>query len=81
MSLLLSIPKLLWESCKGEVEGAGHVHHQRCGSDKSKWIDARTVPSCLLGGGEGKLVATEGRFAAILSRYYGYICVCMYRSP
>ena len=52
MSLLLSIPKLLWESCKGEVEGAGRVYHQRCGSDKSKWIDARTVPSFLSGGGQ-----------------------------
>ena len=45
MSLLLSIPKLLRESCKGELESAGRVYHQRCGSDKSKWIDARTVPS------------------------------------
>ena len=26
--------RLLWESCKGELEGAGLVYHQRLGSDK-----------------------------------------------
>ena len=30
----------LWESCKGELEGAGLVYHQRCGSDKKEQIDA-----------------------------------------
>ena len=32
--------RLLWESCKEELKGAGLVYHQRRGSDKREWIDA-----------------------------------------